>query len=242
MTFEAFEWQCPDYLEERYGVLYPAGEMTPYRPREDLFLEFAGLKTTLKAISGFAQYHGLLGGVPAIAERRPMYSPSLARGLGARVRFSTVQGESVAAWKTEIKDLRQAITYRDNAPGRLWQAINAKLGDNVAPQFVSSHPHDVQLELRPRNLLGFMWLRFALKSRGAWLFRSCRVCKKPMAVRQMGKRHSRLTCTDSCRVTLSRYRRLYETREMSASEIAHRLGVTVSTARKWIGRPRRLPE
>ena len=104
--------------------------------------------------------------------------------------------------------------------------------DAVAGQFTNRGEET----LVPKNLLGCMWLQLGTKSRGMWRLRRCLTCRAPMPVREMGQRPTRLTCSHSCQVTLSKLRRAYRDGTKAIAEIAHRLGTDVKTARKTMGR------
>jgi hypothetical protein len=244
-----FEWECCDdgYIW-RGSVLVPA---SPSRSRftppisgagqpgdemwRDVFLIFSDTKPTPAGIQSFAMLYGLLG-IPTVAVRRRTYSTRLARALGVR-RPQTIQehGEPLANWVAEIRDMKRVIRlYLNKQYAEFWSLMNEKLSDTVAPRFTLNGGG---LNLIPKNLLGFMWLQLGLKSRGRWILRECRVCREPMAVREMGKRPSRLTDKASCRVTLSNLRKDYRDGLKSLAEIARRLRTDANTARRWMEAP-----
>lgn len=239
-----FEWECCDDGYEWCGsALVPSSTLrTRYappisgkRPQDetwrDVFLIFSTTKPTRVGIEKFAILYGLLG-VLTVAVRRRAYAPQLARAFGIRrPRTIQQQGEPITAWFAEIRDMKRAIQLHSNRNlTEFWRLVNTKLRDTVALCLTPNGGRDPV----PKNLLGFMWLQLGLKSQGPWEFRECPVCRGPMAVRDMGRRPSRLTDRESCRVTLSKLRRDYREGSKSLNDIARRLRTDLKTARRWM--------
>lgn len=68
------------------------------------------------------------------------------------------------------------------------------------PQLIWTSDDHQQLTLAPPNLLGAMWLQFALVVTGAYELRRCAVCGKYLQVgKGVQRRADAITCSDACR-------------------------------------------
>jgi hypothetical protein len=96
------------------------------------------------------------------------------------------------------------------------------------------------LQLTPHNLLGAIYLQFALAVDGNKDYRQCPSCGKWFELSTHGARADRLTCSDACRFRAYRQRQ-ERARQMHAEgktfkEIAKELGSTVATVKGWIAK------
>ena len=66
--------------------------------------------------------------------------------------------------------------------------------------FLASDEPSLDLNVVPKNLLGAIWLQFAMAITGNKRFTDCEMCGKPFEV----KKGTRKTCSDKCRKALSR--------------------------------------
>jgi hypothetical protein len=228
---------CDDGYRWRGKILVPASQsFEPYEVPTNLFLVFAETEPTPDDIQSFANLYGALG-IVTVAVRRAAYSPRLSKALHVRQLTVKEFGEPLSDWVAEIKAMKHAVKlYLANKKGsrEFWETANAHMRDAVAGQFTNRGEET----LVPRNLLGCMWLQLGTKSRGMWRLRRCLTCRAPMPVREMGQRPTRLTCSHSCQVTLSKLRRVYRDGTKTIAEIANRLGTDVKTAKKTMeGKP-----
>jgi len=112
----------------------------------------------------------------------------------------------------------------------------------------------LSLHLRPRDLLGALWLQLAVAIAGNKQYRSCPVCgrwfellsdssRRPQRGKATAGRASRFYCSTSCRVTAYRRRKQEARSRHAAGEsidvIACALDSDPETVRTWIELPRR---
>jgi hypothetical protein len=175
----------------RFAPVAPDGV---YYPRRDLFLEFAALRCEQLAIQEFAWWHGSLG---------------------------LVAGETFSAWCAEIEEMAAAVKLHNEKNMRELQLlVNRRLDSLVKVELalIRNRTADFPLTLRPRSLLGHMWLCFGTLSDSEWERRDCLSCNAPMAVVVAGRRDTRKTCSDACKMRRSRLR-LRKKRKKSMSPL-----------------------
>lgn len=87
-------------------------------------------------------------------------------------------------------------------------AANAKLKTHASPAMMWDSDNVIGLYFRPENLLGALWLQFALAVSQNSEFRECEHCGKPFEAAAPGaSRKDKRFCSTSCRVMASRARR-----------------------------------
>ena len=88
----------------------------------------------------------------------------------------------------------------------LQKIVNEHLKTHVSPQLLwnvkGGRPDKLGLFFVPQSLLGFMWLQFAEAINGNRTYRQCSACHTWMVITPegIGKRSSRLTCSNACRM------------------------------------------
>jgi len=126
----------------------------------------------------------------------------------------------------------------------LQKIVNEHLKTHVSPQLLwnvkGGRPDKLGLFFVPESLLGLMWLQLAEAINGNRTYRQCATCKTWMVIspESTGKRSSRLTCSNACRMKVY-YGRMVQARHLarqglSAREIARQLGTTSDTVHGWI--------
>jgi hypothetical protein len=126
----------------------------------------------------------------------------------------------------------------------LQKIVNERLKTHVSPQLLwnlkGGRPDKLGLFFVPQSLLGLMWLQLAEAINGNRTYRQCSACKTWMVIspESVGKRSSRLTCSDACRMKVY-YGRMVKARHLarqglSAPEIARKLGTTSDTVHGWM--------
>jgi hypothetical protein len=130
--------------------------------------------------------------------------------------------------------------------------LNSEMRDTKAsiPRMFWS-PTESTLKLRyvPHNLLGAMYLQFAMALNVKSEFRECAVCRKPFRLSPGVNRANRLTCSETCKTY--RYRgRIEKARELhgqgkTVREIVKELSVgqpgwnlkkKIETVKSWIAK------
>ena len=125
----------------------------------------------------------------------------------------------------------------------LQKIVNERLKTHVSPQLLwnlkGDRPDKLGLFFAPQSLLGLMWFQLAEAINGNRTYRQCSTCKTWMVIspESVGKRSSRLTCSDACRMKVY-YGRMVKARHLarqglSAPEIARKLGTTSDTVHGW---------
>jgi hypothetical protein len=137
------------------------------------------------------------------------------RNGGVEYQISTPK-RKCSAWLT-LPGVAHRFTEGDvlvPAQDALQKEINARLSGEVdrisgegrlrriecVPQLAWTPDGDQQLALTPLNLLGAMWLQFALVVAGAYQLRRCAACGKYFHVgKGVQRRADAKTCSDACR-------------------------------------------
>ncbi len=120
----------------------------------------------------------------------------------------------------------------------LVQAVNMRLSKLEPQTALDWVDGKYRLVTCPRNLIGALWLQFALSISGNKSYRPCEVCSRSMEMSPDVNRADRRYCSDACRSRALR-RRQKTAREMRASgkslrEIAKVTGSDMNTIKKWI--------
>jgi len=241
-----------------------------YRPLEQrtgLFREFAELEPTENAVVAFANRFGMLGigeGRPEETEsgavriqvetlgvwKQEIESFKRAVRLWDVVRSGDQNklAEVKSAWRPE--ELPNAIQefyhLNDTDPAMSLLAeirtiADAKIAKHLVSRilFAGNTPR-LQLTLTPKNLLGAMWLQFAIALHGSKTFAECLQCGAPFEISRelTGKKKGAQFCGTRCRVTHYR-NRVERARQLgqdgkSPQQIARELGTQVRTVRAWM--------
>jgi hypothetical protein len=117
--------------------------------------------------------------------------------------------------------------------------INWYIEGRVSPCAIwNDRPGRIPFQIRPSNLLGAIWLQFALAVDGAKKYRACKGCGRWFELSPQTGRISKLFCSDSCRVRAHRERReraRHLFREgRKAPTIARELEIDEQTVKNWI--------
>ncbi len=95
----------------------------------------------------------------------------------------------------------------------LW-TMNRYMHDSIAPNlYYSSTGLGVTLKLRPRRLLGAMWLQFAQTITHTRSFTRCEVCGSFLPL-EKGRRSTRLYCGSACRARHYRQKKMQQTKPL----------------------------
>jgi hypothetical protein len=123
------------------------------------------------------------------------------------------------------------------------RVTDAKLRDHVASRllFRANLPR-LQISLEPTNLVGALWLQFALAVDLLKRFVKCPQCGAPFEVSRAvrtGKRADAKFCSARCRVAhyrgrIEQARRLRSSGGLTAKEIARELNARVSVVNGWL--------
>lgn len=216
---------------------------TPLREHSALFRTFADLSGTPEVIVTFADRYGMLGGS---AERRFVVTDS------DRIGF----GEPINRWRDAIRDMRDVVqawdrARRDDIEGpprwlgrdelrRVQRTVNARLSAETGAQLLwVADDGCLALRVRPRSLLGALWLQLAQAIDGNARYRSCRVCSAWFELHPDRARSDRAYCSNGCRFKAYRGRqaraRELHSEGQDVETIARELGSDVETIRKWTG-------
>jgi hypothetical protein len=172
-------------------------------------------------------------------------SPSFRADLGLKVP-RRMEGAIDEAYRNRMRALirTHGMTFRPGdlvRPARLWLAdhIDTHLVGGVSPNFSWDDRNcRFVIEDRPNNLLGAVYLQFALAVRSDSRSRQCRECGRWFDLLPGSTRSDRLTCSNSCRTKTyrtrqDRARQLHE-QGKSFGEIAKELGSKVKTVKTWV--------
>jgi len=132
----------------------------------------------------------------------------------------------------------------------LQRIANQQLKARVSPQLRwnvrGERPEALALFFVPQSLLGLMWLQLAEAVNGNRAYRQCSACKTWMVISPegIGRRSSRFTCSNACRMKVY-YGRIVEARRLAQQgrpipEIAKRLNTTNQKVGGWTERRIRL--
>ena len=117
-------------------------------------------------------------------------------------------------------------------------AINGRLDKHHAELAIRSVKSHLQLTLRPRNLIGAIWLQFAESISVDKKYRQCEACGRHMEISPSVNRTDRRYCSDACRNRALRQRQKVakEMRKVGKGlrDIAKQTGSDVGTVKKWL--------
>lgn len=199
------------------GGQWPQRTIRPLgRDGEALCLRFAALCEHLREsdqsarhfIKNFAKDFGMLGGRPEWGGSQVVKISGWARQRpNGEWEHHWHRTESLAYWVESIEDFaavyREAPQWQDNR-----QHFIARLMQGCARQFETSpaldpRTADLTLEVRPKHLLGTIWLRFVLDliNNSHWSY--CDYCGQPFA----SKRKSARYCSPTHKTYAARERR-----------------------------------
>jgi hypothetical protein len=151
---------------------------------------------------------------------------------------------SSAHWHPVEQAAGRAISANDiRTPGRIllhWW-VTRHLRDHTSPVLLlKPEPNKSVIRIRPKNLLGAMWLQFARAIAGEVRHRACKVCGKYITIstEQGGARADRVFCTAACRQRDHR-RKVREAHAMKAAgktvrQIAKHFDTEKATIEKWL--------
>jgi hypothetical protein len=126
------------------------------------------------------------------------------------------------------------------------QVINQHVAASVEARVLwNAKLKAMTLHFVPRDLLGGLWLQFALAFTGNKRFEKCPNCGEWFEVSREAARESRQYCSDTCRTTTHQKRKedaiLRYLKGELPKEIAKSLDTTVARVMKWIGPVINLP-
>jgi hypothetical protein len=118
---------------------------------------------------------------------------------------------------------------------------NEKLKDHAAAFLVRLHAtQEIVFRIRPKNLLGCIWLQFARVIAGELRYMICKVCQRrlPISSEESGVRADREFCSAACRQKDHR-RKVREAKSLkeqgrSIAQIAKHFGSTRETICNWL--------
>jgi hypothetical protein len=194
---------------------------------------------------------------PDHARCQTSWCPSSHRGVNVRYWF-----EGLFSLPPE----QEPSDYAADEPGRTlaWTLNNlVKRGDAVGAvrAFVVAginhqllHPRQVNMALywssdgppyvanKPVDLLQAMYVQFAWAVAGNGQYRQCAACQKFFELSPGVNRANRSTCSDACRVRLSRERRerarQLHTEGRTVKQIAREIGSRPAKVQEWISQPK----
>jgi hypothetical protein len=234
-------------------------EYAPLDEHTGLFLSFASIEPTESAILAFANAYGLLGicssdGKNVQAdERRTTWVQQIhamhgTLGLWQHVRNQ--QGES--AKKNEFynlvnEHLQQSLwstvlgrPEHEDAARRVFEKAFRRSGPaRPRMQIVrASQSGKLVLEIEPANLLGALWMQFALAVVNDTQFRQCLSCGSWFAVSPETRRVDAVYCKEACRIRAYKERKKEARRLVAAGktlgQIAKELGTTRKIVEGWV--------
>ena len=264
-------WLCavdalerPDFpgVFDRYQIQQPLLERT------GLFREFAELGSTETEVLGFANKFGLLrdGGNLAVdtefgrtlvhAENLQLWQAeirALQRAVSLWDAISAGEGQEWAELKAALAAdelplaVQRALHISDDDPmmiglAAIQRVTDSRLSEHISPRLIfRGNTPRLQVCLEPMNLLGALWLQFALAVDLLKRFMKCAHCGSPFEISRAvraGKRPDAKFCSARCRVAHYRGRieqahRLRST-GMPINEIARELNARVSVVNRWL--------
>lgn len=124
--------------------------------------------------------------------------------------ISIEEGEYQAIWNRSSPS--EALVKQHGIVGAAWVflvwTMNRYLHDSVAPNlYYLSTGLGVTLKLRPRRLLGALWLQFAQTITHTRSFTRCEVCGSFIAL-EKGRRKTRRYCGSACRARQHRQKKM----------------------------------
>ena len=256
------DWQS---VFEQYETSYrPLGERT------GLFREFAELKPSEEEVLKFADRFGLLGPggnleLPSEYGRIMLHAESLEfwKSEILALKFAVEAWDVIVSGSVPARAkiyqrldssplplaVRRASHLEDEDPARavlaaIRRLADARLQDHVEARllFRSNLPR-IDVCLQPVNLLGALWLQFALALDAQKAFTKCAQCGAPFEIsraRTTGKRPDARFCSVRCRVNHYRARvdqaRRLRFRGKSPKEIARALNTRAAVIKGWLER------
>lgn len=205
-----------NYLARRKG-----GPLRKYRPRAEvpaLHRLFVGMADTPEAMLEFVAARGFLGvGAFPRSEQLGRTEESFDYWVSAKRHMGDVLGAFDAAEQfdqtmkrmkrereEEGKTTEPMKPARRLIAGLFNQWVEPHLSIKIEPVDARDDESALALKLVPRSLLGFMWFQVAQEIAGGVQWRACKRCGKPFYIGEGGARRDRETCSDSCRVQLSK--------------------------------------
>ena len=139
-----------------------------------------------------------LGTLPGDPSRLDAVDPTVA----LKVALTTLRGvpiQHASRWRPGSQDEKEILR------GQVLLHMSGVIDTHLSPLirtgvFLASDKPSLDLSVVPKNLLGAIWLQFAMAITGNKRFADCEVCRKPFEV----KKGTRKTCSDKCRKALSR--------------------------------------
>jgi hypothetical protein len=199
------------------GPPITAADHQPLREHSGLFKTFANVDPNAAAIKRFAnQYGGLLD-----AAAGETFSVWISEIEMLRLAIALTEARTREEARTAIETATKANAnydfdpevMRDFAATPLWlvrNLANRRLEQHTTSVCLSSPDAGrLTLALRPRNLLGALWLQFIQAVEGNAKFRKCAVCGEPFEVsghRNRGKHAHAIYCSGRCKVAAYRRR------------------------------------
>jgi hypothetical protein len=194
------------------GTPYDARRYCPLSDTPGLFLIFAKLSPTPKAIKAFADQYGLLGLQDEDIAGRRLVTP----------------GEPIYEWRSEIRELqrtvnawRQAIERKQPLAVEHQKRINDRLKKWSFVRLLRDEKGALHLSVRPTNLAGVVWFQLAraVTQKEVPDYRPCRMCGDMIYIsfqRGTGKRADARYCSHACRQKADRERRKQHPRDVTS--------------------------
>jgi hypothetical protein len=169
----------------------------------------------------------------------PDRSPSEVEALA--IEFGEVEYFAIATDQLN-KTLLSRFTVGDVIAPALWylqRKIKAKLEKNLSGEVDWNYASKrMTFGMIPNDLLGAVWLQFAVGIDAALEYRSCKTCKKWYALTPEVARKTRQFCSNACKIRDYRSKQDEARRLVAAGkkyrEIAKRLGSSVAIVRGWV--------
>jgi hypothetical protein len=245
---------------------------TIYRPLDEhtgLFREFAALEPNEQQVVAFANRFGLLGSASHL-ELESKYGPVLVYAESLALWEEEIEAFKLAleAWDgvgaganqglIELKSkwsapglplaIRRAVHLDDDDPAKAALSVVRMLADARISKHIETRlrfrakSSRLNISLVPTNLIGALWLQFAVAVDGLKSFNQCAHCGASFEVSRdprTGKRSDALFCSSRCRVGHYRDRieqaRRMGSNGMTAKRIAHEMNAEVATVQGWLG-------
>jgi hypothetical protein len=242
--------------------------MTKYRPFSEqyLFRDFARLDPSPEAVLGFANRFGMLGYPVALdflgnepwtltsSDPPEVFNASNLPPVELSGFLGCVVGEPLDndqpkgwSWTAQIRRVRNFLAQQsvlNKEPERaasLQMSANDALEQTAGPYLTwSPTTRSFHLQLRPRSLIGAVWLQAAMAASVPKTFRQCLVCKTPIeiSISQTGTRTDAKFCSNQCKTRDYRERkakaRVLRQKGWSLPRIARKLRSDTQTVRQWV--------
>jgi hypothetical protein len=255
---KGFTWEGTG--EDMRLVRVPGAAFHSYQPHPGIFRDFAGLEATPEAVLKFVNRYGTLH---ERLEFNPF--PSWRQGIQHMAKLVTLSDAvTVGDWKripkalepfladaslSDAADLRpirqkhkrgEEVSRNEQAHAavmRLYHAI-APLERFEVEGSWNSLTGNVELRLKPAELLDFMFLQLGYALIGGRRFGQCPVCGKWSLLTPGVNRADRTTCSDYCRLKLYRQRRAQAVAlghsGWTPEQIAKEIGSDISKVKTWL--------